>query len=232
MLRQLIRTKRRQILIDVNTQKDFFAFDGVEPSRNRRRVLANIRRVMAWARSRKIPVISTCEVYPNHDGLNEIKYCLEGTYGQEKIGYTLLPNRISFPADGNTDFPRNLLQEYRQAILDKRCADPFSEPRIDRLLTEVCATEFIVIGCFAESAVEAMVLGLLQRDKNVSVVVNAVGTQNNKAADLSFRKMKAKGAKLIEVKKLAGLSHLKTAGTVSREGSAKKPEETPVGAAG
>ena len=200
------------MLIDVNTQRDFFLAEGNACIRNHRRVLGRIRRIMAWARRRNIPVISICEVYPNHNGENEVEYHIDGTDGQKKIRYTLLSNRISFVADDSTDLPTDLLQRYRQIILYKRCLDPFDEPRIDRLLSEMRADEFILIGASTEGAVKATALGLLQRGKRVRVVVDASGLHNKKQAKLALRKMEAKGAKLVETKRLAGVSHLRQVG--------------------
>jgi nicotinamidase-related amidase len=213
MMMQLVRAKRRQVIVDVNTQRDFFLADGTVCIRNHRRVLAHIRRLMAWARMRDIPIISTCEVHPDHNGHNgDARYCVDGTPGQMKIGYTLLNSRITFAADGNTDLPRDLLRRYRQVVLHKRCTDPFDEPRIDRVLSEVCAAEFLLIGACAEGAVKAAALGLLQRDKKVCVVIDAVGYHDHHEAKMAFRKMEAKGAKLIETRRLAGISHLRTVG--------------------
>jgi len=212
MIRQLLKRRRRYVLIDVNTQRDFFLAEGNACIRNHRRVLGRIRRIMAWARRRNIPVISICEVYPNHNGENEVEYHIDGTDGQKKIRYTLLSNRISFVADDSTDLPTDLLQRYRQIILYKRCPDPFDEPRIDRLLSEMRADEFILIGASTEGAVKATALGLLQRGKRVRVVVDASGLHNKKQAKLALRKMEAKGAKLVETKRLAGVSHLRQVG--------------------
>jgi nicotinamidase-related amidase len=210
MIRQLIKTRRKQILIDVNTQKDFFLDAGKVRVGNRRRILIHIRRIMAMARVKKIPVISLNEIHPNNNG----GYCIDGTDGAQKIQYTLLSNRASFAADNNTDLPMDLLRQYRQIILHKRCVDPFDEPRIDRLLSEVRANEFVLIGACAEGAIEATALGLLQRGKRVSVVVDAIGAQDKQRAKHALRKMAAKGARLIETKKLAGSSHLKSAGVL------------------
>jgi len=209
MIRQLIKKRRRWILIDISTQKDFFLAGGDACIRNHKRVLAHIRRMMAWARRRNIPIISTCEVHPNTNGGSAINYCIDGTEGQKKIRYTLLSNRASFAADDSTDLPIDILRRHRQIILHNRCTNPFDEPRIDRLLSEVRANEFVLIGTSAEGAVEATALGLLQRRKRVSVVVDAVGSHNKREAKLALRKMKAKGARLIETKRLAGTSHLK-----------------------
>jgi len=171
--------------------------------------------MIAWARRRGIPVISTCEIYPDNNGGSTANYCLAGTDGQKKIHYTLLSKRINFPADSDANLPGNVLRRYKQIVLQNRCLDPFEEPRIERLLTEIKAGEFILIGAEAEGTVKAMALGLLQRNKNVKVVTDAVGSHNSKEARLAFRKMKAKGAKLVDTKMLAGKSHLKYIGICS-----------------
>lgn len=216
MILQLVRARRRQVLIDVDTQKDFLLAEGKACIRNHRRVLGHIRRVMAWARVRSIPIISIAEVHPDNNGESEF-CCIDGTEGQRKVRYTLVSNRVCFPADGHTDLPRDMLRQYRQVILHKRCVDPFDEPRIDRLLSEMKANEFVLIGAAAEGAVKAMALGLLQRGKRVTVVTDAVGSHNKREAKLALRKMEAKGAKLVETKRVAGVSHLRHVGACDCE---------------
>lgn len=231
MMMHMVRAKRRQVLVDINTQRDFFLADGLVCIRNHRRVLAHIRRLMAWARMRDISVVSTCEVYPDHNSHDgEERYCVDGTSGQMKIGYTLLNNRISFAADGSTDLPRDMLRRYQQVILHKRCTDPFDEPRIDRVLSEVCAAEFLLIGACAEGAVKAAALGLLQRDKKVTVIIDAVGYHDNHEAKMAFRKMEAKGAKLIETRRFAGISHLRQVGICDCETCQRMYQKATVGA--
>ena len=230
MILQLVRARRKQILVDIDTQKDFLLAGGKACIGNHRRVLAHIRRVMAWARYRDVQIISTAEVHPNNNGEGQVRYCLDGTDGQKKIRYTLFKNRVSFAADGNTDLPRDMLRRYRQIILHKRCVDPFDEPRIDRLLSEVRANEFILIGTSLEGAVEATALGLLQRGKKVTVVVDAVGSHNKREAKLALRKMETKGAKLIETRRLAGVSRLKHVGVCDCESCRRLGRKAQVGA--
>lgn len=217
MILQLVKSRRKQILIDIDTQKDFLLASGKACIRNHRRILAHIRRVMAWARTQHVPIISTAEVYPDNNGESAVDYCIDGTDGQKKVRYTLLKDRVSFAADGNTDLPRDMLRRHRQVILHKRCVDPFDEPRIDRLLSEVRASEFILVGSSLEGAVKMTALGLLQRGKKVTVIIDAVGTHNTKDAKLALRKMETKGATLIETKKLAGTTHLKQVGVCDCE---------------
>ncbi|MBN2183522.1 MAG: isochorismatase family protein [Sedimentisphaerales bacterium] len=228
MILQLVRTRRRQILIDIDTQKDFLLVSGKACIRNHRRVLANIRRVMAWARIHDIPIISTAEVYSNNNGDGNPTHCIDGTEGQKKIHYTLVNNRVSMPADGNTDLPRDILRRYRQVVLHKRCVDPFDEPRIDRLLSEVRASEFILVGTSLEGAVKATALGLLQRGKRVTVIIDAIGSHNLNEAKLAVRKMETKGARIIETKKLAGASHLRMVGACNCESCQGQGRKTPL----
>ena len=212
MILQLRKRQRKHILVDIDTQKDFLSSEGNARILNREKILSNIRRVMAWARFENVPIISTAEVYPNNNGQSMFNYCLDGTDGQQKIHYTLLSDRVSFPADGWNALPSDLLTSHRQVILHKRCIDPFEEPRIERLLSEVKADEFILIGTCTEEAVKATALGLLHRGQKVRVIIDAVGSQTSDEAKLALRKMQAKGAKLIKTKDIAGISHLKHAG--------------------
>ena len=208
MIMQLHKKQRKQILIDVDTQKDFI-LDGSEFCIiNRQRILANIRRIMAWARYKDVPIISTAEVFYNQ-GHYSNGHCLEGTEGQRKISYTLMNNRVSFPADGWNSLPSDVLRRHRQVILHKRCIDPFEEPKIERLLSELEANEFVLIGIDAENAVMSTALGLLQRGKRVRVVADALGGINQELVQIAIRKMAAKGAKLAKTRDLAGISHLK-----------------------
>jgi nicotinamidase-related amidase len=218
MILQFIKARRRQILIDIDTQQDFMLAGGKACIRNHRRVLAHIRRIMAWARSTNTPIISICEVSANNNHSSSYlptenhRGCNNGTEGQKKIHYTIVSNSVSFTANDNTDLPRDILRQYKQIILHKRCVDPFDEPRIDRLLSELRAGDFILIGAGVENAIMATALGLLQRGKKVTVVVDAVGAHDSKEAQMALRKMQAKGAKLIETKSLAGTSHLRQVG--------------------
>jgi nicotinamidase-related amidase len=203
MILQLHPKRRCRLLIDVDSQKDFLLPAGNACVSNQKEVLANIRRIMAWARREKVSVISTAEVYPNNNGCSEIGYCLDGTEGQKKLPCTLLRNRVSFPADNKNALPADILLAYRQVVLHKRCIDPFDEPRIERLLSEVEADEFILIGAGTEDAVKATAMGLLQRGKKVRIIVDALGSHNAREAKLALRKMQAKGAKLIKTKDVA-----------------------------
>ncbi len=210
MIRPLVRRLRRRVLIDVDTQRDFLVAEGTACVRNHRRVLANIRRVAAWARRNDVKIVSTVQIYTNNG--SKAKFCVDGTDGIKKISYTLRNNRCIFAADGNTDLPRDVMRAYEQVIFGKRCIDPFEEPRIERFFSEINAEEFVVIGAGTEKSVKATVLGLLQRGKRVTVVIDATGIHDRNEADLAIRQMQAKGAQIVETRAMAGATHLRNVG--------------------
>lgn len=195
MNRWTIPSGQKRVVIDIDTQRCVFLDNNKAYFHNNGTVLANIQRVMAWTRLKNIYVVSTMQVPANtacHRNFQE-----EDANGLEKIGCTLRNRRTQFYATDCTDLPIEIL-EYDQAIFCKRCVDPFDEPRADRMLTELEADEFILIGSLVEGAIKATTLGLLARQKNVRVLVDATYSGNKRAAKLALRHMKAKGAELTD----------------------------------
>ncbi len=212
MVSSILKLRKHRVLIDVDTQYDFFVSQGSHCIRNHRRVLKNLRRVLAWSRINKIKSVSTLQTYYDN---GDHDYCIDGTDGHRKLGYSIRHSHILFDSDRSTDLPRNILREYDQIVLSKRNENPFDEPRAERILSELRADEFIVIGANGEGAVGVTVLGLLQRGKKVTVVTDAVGYQNRDAYDLMIRKMITKGANVVDTKNLAGMSKLANASVCS-----------------
>jgi nicotinamidase-related amidase len=212
MIRPALTLRRKRVLVDVDVQRDFFLADGKACVRNHRRVLANIRRTIAWARRERIHQISLGLVHdPNshgHNGGND-KYCVVGTEGVRKLQYTMRSNHADFGDDAGTDLPRQLLDTHEQVILYRHTDDPFEQPRIDRLLSETRATEYIVVGGLLEGAVKSLVLGLLVRRRQVTVLTDAVGNHDKNNGEIALRLMQAKGAKLTDCKSMFGQSSLR-----------------------
>ncbi|MHC4551826.1 MAG: cysteine hydrolase family protein [Planctomycetota bacterium] len=207
MIRPIITLRKKRVLIDVDTQRDLFVADGKACIRNHRRVLANIRRVMAWARRDRIRVISTAQVHLPDD--HEADFCIAGTEGICKIPYTIRDKHVTFESGDSTDLPRELLKDFDQIVLCKRTDDPFDEPRAERVLTELKVSELIVIGGPIETAVLHTVLGLLLRNQPVTVITDALGSHEKGAAEIALRKMQAKGARLVDTRSLLGSSRLR-----------------------
>ncbi|MHC4529859.1 MAG: cysteine hydrolase family protein, partial [Planctomycetota bacterium] len=100
-----------------------------------------------------------------------------------------------------------------QVVLCKRCFDPFDEPRADRMLSELRADEFVLVGAVTEGAVKATALGLLGRGKNVTVLVDAVGSYSTAVGHTILRLIAERGGNLTDTRTFLGSSclHLATA---------------------
>ena len=95
------RYQPKQVLIDIDTQRDLFVANGAASVYNHRKILANIHRVMAAARHNHIPTISTAQVYD--PDCHSPGYCLAGTRGLKKLKYTVRDNCVCYPASDSTD---------------------------------------------------------------------------------------------------------------------------------
>ncbi|MHC4573025.1 MAG: cysteine hydrolase family protein [Planctomycetota bacterium] len=192
--------RRKRVVVDIDTQKHFFTNNGTVCVLGHRRILANILRVINWARLKEVPIISTVQIFPR-----KYPYCNSRIIDIDrpaKIDYTLRPRRTSFDAEDRADLLPEILDRYDQVIFYKRCLDPFEEPRADKMLSGLQADEFILVGALTEGAVKATALGLLARRKKVTVLVDATGSYDRAAGKVSFRLMQERGAHLTNTRTL------------------------------
>ena len=198
--------KITRVFIDVDTQRDFMYPTGAAYFRQAAQIAPRLARLFSCARSRGYPVISTTMCLRSNGNGHvpcQDNGCVEGTNGQKKPAFALLGRRTYFGPNGNTDLPPGLLRRYQQAIFAKRTADPFEHPKLDRLLTGMLVSEFVVFGLPTEEAVKHTVLGLLARGKQVKLVIDATAGRDSHQADMTLKLMLAKGARVITTRQLA-----------------------------
>ena len=194
----------RQIVIDIDTQSHFFCRSSSLCIRNRRGVLSNIQKVMHWAQTRHIPIISTLQLPSNHSTCpSESNRC---RLSMGKATCTLSDNHLFMPAEDTLDWSISTFDHYDQIIIQKRCFDPFEELRIDRIFTELPVEEYILIGAPLEGAVKATALGLLLRGTKITMVTNAIGKLDQAAGQRMLDRMDAKGVRLVKANALIGSS--------------------------
>jgi nicotinamidase-related amidase len=206
MIRWINPPNQKRVVVDIDTQRCFFSDNSKACFCNNGTVLDNIRRVITWTRLKHIYVVSTVQIPANNACCSNSRG--SDVNGLEKIGFTLHKRRTHFDATDSTDLPMEILEQYDQAIFCKRCIDPFREPLADRMLTELEADEFILIGSFIEGAIKATALGLLARRKNVRILVDATGSDNKRAAKLALQHLQAQGAKLDDTQTFLASSDL------------------------
>lgn len=192
------------VLIDLNTQRDFFESNGACPVADAREYFPKLRRIVAWARRNHVPIVSSMDSHrawerPDHGGR---KHCVDGTNGQLKLGFTLFPNRVFVDGDNTIAVPVDLFKRHQQVIFPQRTNDLFTNPKADRFMTQLTAEEFILFGAVTEREIKAAALGLMARHRRVTVLVDACGGWNSSESDLSLRQISAKGAILSNVDEL------------------------------
>lgn len=186
------------VLVDICTQRDYLASDGAHPTTNAAAIRANLKRLMALARWAKLPVLSCVDARRPLDVRGaRSPDCVVGTLGQRKLSCTLLPDRLLIDSDNCLCVSLDALQAHQQAILPKNHRDPFTNPKLDRLLTEMPTSRFIVFGVGLESSIRLLALGLLLRHRNVTVIHDSCGHWDPEEADMTLRQLAAKGCDLL-----------------------------------
>jgi nicotinamidase-related amidase len=192
-----------EVFLDVCTQRDYLSPLGARRIVNADRMMANVKHLMAWARWGSIPTLSCVDACRPHEVRGVANpCCVLGTLGQKKVPYSLLPDRVVVESDNCLCVSLDLLQHHQQAILIKEHRDPFTNPKLDRLLTEVPAQRFVVFGVSLETSIRLLVLGLLLRHRRATLVADACGYWNATEADMTLRQLAAKGCQIASTQEL------------------------------
>lgn len=192
-----------EVFLDICTQRDYLGPHGAHRILNAASLRTNVKHLMALARWAKVPTLSCVNVWrPNEVRGVADPYCVLGTPGQKKIAFSLLPDRIFIESDNRVCVPLDLLQQHQQAILVKRHRDPFTNPKLDRLLTEMPTRRYVVFGVSLEVSIKLLVLGLLLRHRRVTLLHDACGYWNATQADMALRQLAAKGCDMLTTQEL------------------------------
>lgn len=190
--------RRPDVFVDMCTQRDYLALDGASPSLNASQITPNLKHLMAFARWAHIPTLSCVDARRPGDvrGL-AVSNCVLGTRGQQKLPFTLLPDRVQIDSDNCLCVSLEVLQQHQQAILVKEHRDPFTNPKLDRLLTELPIRRFVVFGVSLETSIRLLALGLLLRHRRIAVVQDACGWWDAEDGEMALRQLAAKGCELV-----------------------------------
>ncbi len=192
------------VILDIETQRDFFHPSGACYTPEASSVAKNIYRLLRAARRRHVPVLSTVlRVRPGQLGpLATVPHCIVGTPGERKMTRTLLTHRINLGLRNITDLPHGIFQHYHQVIVEKRDTNIFVHARIERLITEMSATTFVVCGAGVGQGIAEAVIGLRSRGFSVIVAKDAVLNTDGPRYILPIERMEAKGAVLLPTNKI------------------------------
>ena len=208
--------REMDIFVDMCTQRDYLATDGACPSHNATLIHSNLKRLMALARWAKIPTLSCVDARRPEDvrGLPR-PHCVIGTAGQRKLTFSVMPDHVLVESDNCLCISLDILKQHQQAILTKEHRDPFTNPKLDRLLTELPTRRFVVFGMLLESSIRLLTLGLMLRHRRVTLVNDACGWWDPEEGEMTMRQLAAKGCELTTTNALieSNLARYKTVRT-------------------
>jgi len=186
---------RNLILLDIETQRDFFLPRGSCYTKAASRAAANVLRLFNWAKTQRVPVVSTVlRVRPSEQGpLAKTPHCVEGTKGERKMPGTVLPHHVDLGLLNTTDLPIRLLRQYQQVVFEKRVTDIFAHARLERLLTELPPGIFVICGAGVAHGIVQAAVGLRNRGFGVILAEDAVLDLGDPLAEMAYRRMEAKG---------------------------------------
>ncbi|MCH8806086.1 MAG: cysteine hydrolase family protein [Planctomycetes bacterium] len=194
---------RSDVFLDICTQRDYLAEGGTRPSVNGPQLLPNLKRLMAFERWAGVPTISCMDAHHSGEVRGTLRPdCVIGTPGQRKIGFSIMPRHVLIDSDNYLSIPLDILVHFQQAIFTKAHRDPFTNPKLDRLLTEMPAGRFVVFGVSLEVSIRLLVLGLLLRRRKVVLVEDACGFWSGNEAKMTVRQLIAKGCEIVSTEGL------------------------------
>ncbi len=195
--------KWNRVFIDVCTQHDFLDPGAILQVSNLARILPPLRNLYRWVRAAEVPVVSIVESHRPSEPPNGFPmHCIDGTPGQQKVPFTLLTPGAMVENDNYLSVPSDLRKNYRQLVFRKRTKEILSNPKTDRFLTQMVGDEFVIFGVGLERSIKSLALGLLARQKTVSVVIDACGCWSAADAELATRQLAAKGVTLLTTEEL------------------------------
>ena len=188
----------QDVFVDVCVQREYITRNGQVPCHNANQVALCAKHLMAFARLAKIPVLSCVDVHRgNRIGPEYVSVGAKAAPQDRKAAFTLLPQYTVVESDNSLSVSLALLQQYQQAIFTKIHRDPFTNPKLDRMLTEMPARRFVAFGIPLETSLRILVLGLLRRKRRVTLLTDACGYWNRQEADMVLRQLGVKGCKLV-----------------------------------
>jgi nicotinamidase/pyrazinamidase len=190
---------RDYIFWEVDVQADFMLPGGKLYVPGAEKLVSNIRKLTNAARRNEVFLVSSGDFHPSNDPefAQFPPHCLKGEPGSnllpealaDKVVYVenLLPATI--PAD---------LSSYQQIVLEKQTFDVFHTLHADELVEQLgTAPEFIVFGVVTEYCVGCAVKGLLQRQRRVAVVRDAIETLAASVGEKAVAEFERLGARMI-----------------------------------
>ena len=202
------------LLWDVDTQVDFVHATGKLPVPGAEVAAPAMARLVRWARQHQIPHLATADDHELTDP--EISdepdfevtfppHCLRGTPGAAKIAETVQHDPLPISL---TPYPPQLVggivEGRRELLVLKKTFNPFSNPNLEPLLELLEPDEAVVFGVATDVCNHAAVMGLLQRDYRVAVVLDASRALSEERAVRALEEWRTRGVRFTTTDEVVG----------------------------
>lgn len=189
---------QRDVFVDLCVQREYLGLTAPRRCHNATQVTLSVKHLMAFARLAKVPVLSCIDVdRGNRIGSEYVSILSRENPRQQKAAFSLLPHHTIVESDNSLCVSLEVLRQHQQAVFTKVHRDPFTNPKLDRLLTEMPAERFVAFGVPLETSLRILVLGLIRRKRRVALLTDACGFWNRQEADMVLRQIGVKGCELI-----------------------------------
>jgi len=165
-----------RVFIDVDTQVDFMDPKGNLYVAEAETLVANLKKLVAFARRNGIPIIASMDTHVPDDPEFEVfpPHCVRDTAGHSKIEETTVPGAKWVAIDGDPIVPA----PGEEVLIEKHIYSLFDNPNAERILKELSPAQCVVFGVATDYCVKHAVLGLCERGWNTTVVTDAIKPVN------------------------------------------------------
>ncbi len=221
---------RSVIFWEVDTQADFMLPGGKLYVPGAEKLLPNLKALTDAARLGKVFLVSdACVHAPDDEEFQRFPpHCVRGTPGAEIVPEALARTFFRIPNRPGAKIPPDL-SKVQQVILEKQTLDVFDNPNTDVVLRSLKhftdpGAEFFVFGVVTEYCVRCAAKGLLQRNRRVSLVTDAIETLNPADGRRAIDELVAQGASLVSTEQ--ALARLEQSLAEQSQRRPRKPPST------
>lgn len=198
------------VLWAVDTQADFMFPGGKLYVPGAEKLLPNIQKLTDTAREGRVFMVSHGCYHSENDPEFQVfpPHCIQGTPGSDFVSHAMTEKVARVPNDPACALPDDL-SSYQQVLLEKQTLDIFETRHAASLLHRLPTdAEFVVFGVVTEYCVRFAAKGLLERNRRVAVVSDAIETLDLEQGRRTIAELQGRGARLITTRQ--ALSQLVT----------------------
>ena len=191
--------QRKIVFWSVDVQADFMVPGGKLYVTGAEKLIPILQRLVSAALDSGTLVVSSGDAHAPDD-LEFARFpphCVAGTPGARILPEALGPRVCTIPNNASQKLPADFLS-CPQILLEKQSLDVFDNPHTAELVDLLGPdAEYVVFGVVTEFCVRRAAKGLLERDRKVSVVTDAIETLDADDSRHTLDELQSLGARLI-----------------------------------